>query len=128
MIKKWHGKVKKGRFKPYDEGFKSAFYHYEGKEITLTVQRKKKQRSNNQNNYLWGVVYELLSQHLGYTPDEIHDLMRLKFWFKFIGDVKIPKSTTKMKTSDFEEYASKIRQFSSIELGCYIPMPNEVDY
>ena len=128
ITKKWHGAVKGGKFKPQDSDFSKAFYHYEGKEVTVTIARRKKTRSNNQNGYLHGVVYKILSEHLGYNPDEIHDLMRIKFWFKFIGDIKIPKSTTKMSTLEFESYCSNVRTFASIDLGCYIPLPNEVNY
>jgi len=36
------------------------------------------------------------------------------------------KSTTSLSTVEMEDYLSKCRQFGSLTLGIFIPLPNEV--
>lgn len=93
-----------------------------------------KNRSNNQNRYMWGVVYETLSNHLGYTPEEIHEICKHKFlkgWLTLheksgAKEIEITKSTASLNTVEMENYLTKIREWASIELTCWIPDPNEV--
>ena len=87
-------------------------------------------RSKNQNSYLWGVVYKELAMHLGYTIDEIHELMKHKFLSRMLHlneneEYNIPLSTTDLSTSEFEDYLRNIREWASSELNCFIPEPNE---
>lgn len=101
-------------------------------EVQVIVRKPVKSRSLNQNNYLWGCVYALISEATGFTPDEAHELCRLKFHstWKSVGDrqYRIPVSTTTMSTVEFETYCSNIRQWSSAELNIYIPLPNEYEH
>lgn len=129
MNKKHKGKVVKGKFKPDNQNeFIQAFYMFEGKEVCVTVSKVVKSRSKNQNSYMHGVVYKLISDFNGYTVDEVHDEMRLLFWYK-IGKtgIKIPRSTKEHTTATMEEYLSNIRMWAS-EQGVYIPEPNEVEF
>lgn len=100
---------------------------FNGKEIELIISAKKKNRSNSQNKYYWGVCLALMREYTGYSENEAHDAMRMLFLVN--RDNKIPtlKSTTKLSTVEFEKYLSDIRMFASNELGCYIPEPNEVE-
>ncbi len=81
---------------------------------------------------MWGVVYQLLSDHLGYTVDEIHELLKIMFLSRWllIKDKKhrTTQSTTELSTSEMGEYLYKIRRWASLDLGMNIPEPNEVDY
>ena len=38
-----------------------------------------KQRSNQQSRYYWGIVVQILSEHTGFTKDEVHELLKRKF-------------------------------------------------
>jgi len=104
---------------------------YEGKRIELVVRLQKSQRSLNQNSYMWGVVYEILSHHLGYTTDEVHEICKFKFLRTTIsndsGAYDIGGSTTKLNTAQMEEYLDKIRQWAEVMFELRIPLPNEVD-
>jgi len=87
----------------------------------------KNTRSVQQNNYYWGVVCDILSKETGYTPEEIHQILGEKFLSYEKNEMRFVKSTTKLKTNEFEEYMEECRRFASIELSCYIPLPNEPD-
>lgn len=92
----------------------------------LQIQTIRRTRSLNENSYYWGVVVKMLADELGYLPEEMHDALRIKFLTIHTDKLPSIKTTTKLTTSEFEEYLSKIRTWSSLELGVLIPMPNEV--
>jgi hypothetical protein len=104
-------------------------FNLKGKKLEVVVRKQRSQRSNNQNNYLWGVVYKLISDATGYEVDEVHDIIKFKFLRKKNNyGMDYVKSTAKMNTTEMEEYLDKVRKWSEVELNCKIPMPNEIDY
>jgi len=102
------------------------------KEINIKELRL---RSLPENKYYWGVIVKILSDELGYTTNEVHEILKQRFISKVVflktkdavKEMRIPQSTTKLKTVEFEEYLSSIRQWASMELGIYIPTPNEIE-
>ena len=124
-----HGKVRKGKFIPHDiPSFKLAFAKLEGKDVEVTVAQRKKHRSNEQNSYYWGVVIELISAETGFTPQEAHDAMRVKFLSDMSGDMPRIRSTTELTTVEFMDYIAQIQQFASEFLGIFIPDPDSVEW
>jgi hypothetical protein len=93
----------------------------------LGVKKWYKKRSNNQNDYYWGVVIETLCDHTGYTPEEMHDCLKRKFLAKFVDDYGFEhiQTTKVLTTTEMEEYLERVKRFSSVELQCYIPDPKE---
>ena len=75
-----------------------------------------KQRSNLQSRYFHGVILPILSDHTGYTEEEMKAVLKYKFHIKH---------TSELDTASFEEFMSEIRRWASAELECWIPEPNE---
>lgn len=93
--------------------------------VNVGRNRRKSQRSNPQNAYYHGVVLKIISDHTGETVEDLHDHFRVRFLMhgeKFAR----PRSTSGLSVGEFEEYLSKIRMFANLDLGCIIPLPNEV--
>lgn len=96
--------------------------------------KEQKMRSLPQNKYYFKVIVEILSDHLGYTKDQIHELLKEEFLYEIlhiktkdgIKEKKIVRSTTELTTAEAEKFYSDIRQWASLELNCYIPEPNEI--
>lgn len=109
------------------ERYRTHLRSLEGKAVDIIVRPYRKTRSNNQNRFYWGVVIALLSEHTGYTPDETHDALRLKFLQRHDGPLPTVRSTTELNTIEFEEYLTQVRQLGA-EMEVYIPSPNEADY
>jgi hypothetical protein len=94
-----------------------------------------KQRSNPQNRYYWGCVVQVISDELGYTRTEVHEMLKQKFLtsMECIKNKRtgisylIPKekSTTSLDTKSWEEFMSQVREWASMALNIYIPEPNE---
>ena len=100
-----------------------------GVHVTITLGKSK--RSIEQNAYMWAVVYNMIADEMGHTPDEVHQILTEEFLkvkeIEEHGKVyTIVKSTTKLKTDEMEDYLAKCRRYASINLHLYIPEPNEV--
>ncbi len=107
--------------------FRDYLFGLKGKQVECVVRLPRKDRSNPQNRYMWGVVYKLLSETTGYSEDEIHDAMRMLFLKDTERKVAILKSTTSLTTVEMEEYLEKIRMWAAQTLSCNIPLPNEIE-
>ncbi len=105
-------------------------------DYVVSVERKKKKRSIDQNKYYWGVVVPMVKHGLldiGYriTTEGTHEYLKSEFNIKEIvnertGEIlKTIGSTTEMSTVDMLNYFDTIRQWSSEYLGVYIPEPSE---
>jgi len=78
-------------------------------------------------------VIERLSLHIGYTRDEMHEILKHKFlktWKTLptkegAEEIEITRSTTDLNTQEFESFMTDVREWASIHLGCWIPEPNE---
>lgn len=122
------GKVVKGKLILEDRAlFEMYLETLTDKEVQVSVKRKSKPRSDRQNRYYHGVVIKILADHLGYSPDEMHDALRLHFLIDRERKIPTIKSTTSLDTIGFENYMSQIRQWASEEFSLYIPEPNETD-
>lgn len=98
----------------------------EGKRIEIVLRKEKSKRSNNQNSYYWGVVCKILGDYFGYSEDEMHEALKMKFLRTGACDLETVKSTTKLNTAEFEEFLEKVRRWAAIDYGVNIPLPNEV--
>lgn len=131
MKVQFRGKVKQGRFIPADpRRFSLAFVHYkDGTPIEVIIRKPRKERSTDQNKYYWGVVIDIISDMTGFSPQEAHDCMRMKFLTSMVEveNASLPraKSTTELTTVEFMDYVAQIQQFAAEFLGVYIPDPNE---
>jgi hypothetical protein len=106
-----------------------------GNRLILTIEEYKKDRSINQNSYMWGVVYGHISQYTGMTPNEVHEWCKMEFNFGFkevlnkntgeLKEIKYGKSTKDLDTGEMENYLEEIRRYFMIEFNVYIPIPNE---
>lgn len=122
------GKVEKGKLVLMNpEMFEAHVRSLEG-DVTLTIKRRRKDRSNEQNKYYWGVVVKILGDSFGYLPEEMHEALKLKFLLVEDRPLKTVKSTAGLSTVEFEDLMTKIRMWAQTEHNIYIPLPNEVEY
>jgi hypothetical protein len=106
-----------------------------GNDYIVDVKKQRNNRSNMQNNYYWKCIVQTLAEEIGYLPDEMHDILKVKFaseWQsvivkdKTIG-VQMVNSTARMNTGEFELYAEQIRIWALTELGIRLMLPNEYE-
>lgn len=100
----------------------------------LTITPLRATRSHQANRYWWGVVVHVLSEHTGFTPEELHEWAKAKFIPKRLallnhnGDVQdeyvIGGSTRKMSTAEFYDFVESVRLFANERLELEIPAPD----
>jgi hypothetical protein len=107
--------------------FDFHLHSLEGKRVTVTVEKEKRKRSNQQNKYYWGVVLQLIAEHTGEDPENIHEALKAHFAPKHVvGNIVIPSATRYLDTIDFSLFIEKVRRWAAEELNINIPDPNEV--
>jgi hypothetical protein len=110
------------------EAFVKALKTLDSGVYDLVLHKHRGGRSNSQNSYYWGVVLPLLSEYLGYSCEEMHEICRFKFLRvrRLIAgeDIEVGSSTTKLNTKEFQDYLENIRRWGA-GLGVNIPEPNE---
>ena len=126
------GEVKQGNLVLDNRSrFQNFVKSFEGKKIEIILRKRKKQRSDQQNRYYWGVVIDILGKTFGYEPEEMHNALRFKFLQ--IDSAIQPglisaQSTTKLSTVEFMDYIAKIQRWAAQEFQIYLPDPNEAEY
>lgn len=117
----------------FKENIQKAFA---GKEIVLTVTRKAKFRSLNQNAYYWAVVIQMIYEAMNeqgenVDPKTVHEFLKLRF-LKFqkidhdTGEViyEFGRSTSGLFTFEFAFYLENCFDFAKVYFGITIPAPN----
>jgi hypothetical protein len=113
------------------EGFDKYLLRLNDKSVEVVVRLPRKDRSTPENDYYWGCPVALISEHTGYTPDETHEFLKLKFLSKIIvmagKDERIPRSSTELSTLEWEKWMTEIREWAAQELSLVIPEPNQIE-
>lgn len=131
--------VSNGNLKRNRNLIKEAIESFEGKEIEITIQKKRKLRSNPQNKFYWGVVLPILQEGLKDATGEIRDFNSIHY--QIIIPLLAPKrdvvntdtgqvitehiTSSEMSTSEFMDFMVSIQQWGAEFLGITIPEPNE---
>jgi hypothetical protein len=109
---------------------------FENQNVTITIDKTKKKRSNPQNAYLWGICYPIVQNCLKeagnvFSINDVHELLKLKFLKEVVivdensGEcLERIKSSTELSTTDFAFYTQQIQQFALDFFNTIIPPPN----
>lgn len=113
------------------------FNHFRNSDVDITITKKRKTRSTQQNRYYRGVIVPAIQQGLYETQGEwltkveVHEFLKLTFNYKELVNmntgemIKLPVSTTESSTIEFELFLDKCRHFADEFLNIIIPLPNE---
>lgn len=82
----------------------------------VLIKKRADSRSVEQNARLWS-LYTSIGDYLGYSSEEVHQLMGFKFLLieKYVGRDKITlvRSTTKLNVKEMNEYMEKIEAWAA---------------
>ena len=86
----------------------------------VQVTERKHIRNLSQNDKYWAIL-EGLSDHMGYTKEELHELLKYKF-LKYAKEIAgqpvvVVPSTSDLDTGEFAEYIENVLRFAN-EYGC----------
>ena len=116
-----------------------AIQSFNDKDVIITFSKPKKTRSNNQNNFYWGVVLPLVQKGLLdatgelRSNDNIHYKILLPLFAPTNEIVNIDTgecinerlTSSEMTTTQFCEYIMEVQKWGAEFLGIDIPSPNE---
>jgi len=130
IIPTFQGVVNKGVLQ-----VEARFYPYlaslEGQKVEIVVRKRRSKRSDQQNRYYWGVVVQILADHCGYSPEEMHEALKEKFLGTQDRDkhglIKT-KSTAVLSKDEFVRYTNEVMRWAAENLTIYIPDPHLVDF
>lgn len=114
--------------------FDSDLKRFAGKEVTIIVERKKKQRSLSQNAFHWGVIVPILKDAFYnegsiYSKDQVHEILKGLFLKvdEPIGTdglfVTRIKSSTELTTSQWMDFNTQITIWAAEFFKVVIPAP-----
>ena len=122
---KFRSKIKDGKLILFNRKlFDNYLLNLEDKHVDLSVKLPSKDRSNNQNRYYWGIVVDIIGKELGYTADETHEALKMKFLLDRRGKIPTVRSTTVLSTKEFEDYLEDIKRWAAEFLNVVLPDPN----
>ena len=126
--------VENGKLTRNRKSLAEAITNFNNKDITITIQRKRKQRSNNQNRYLHASFTILKNElnNLGnnFKMEEVKELVKAKFLMVDVvsGDGEIYgqriKGTHECTTVEMLEFILSMRQWAFEVFNIDIPEPN----
>lgn len=102
--------------------------------VLVRIERTRASRSQQQNRYWWGVCIHLVSEHTGYSPEEIHELAKQMFLPKtlavangngeIVGEYVLGGSSTKLDVVEFGAFIERFKQWAAETLDVVIPDPD----
>lgn len=114
--------------------FDRAMAQFRNGEVVVSIERRHAIRSQQQNRYWWGCVLRLLSEHTGYTVDELHEWAKAKFLPKalafsdgngvVVDELVVGGSTRRLNRLQFGEFVETVRRFAAERLDVVVPDPS----
>ena len=107
-----------------------------GKTVRITLQENRKQRSNPQNAFYYGVVIPCVQQMFSNAGTEADMQTTHEYLKRYVGNLTklintpdgkqqvVTRSSTELNTIDWEVFVEQIRAWAAT-FGVEIPFPNE---
>lgn len=127
----YYSNVKDGKLqKNVSQQIANELKEFEGKKVEIKICKLKSKRSEQQNRYWWAIV-TILSKEIGYTKDELHEILKFKFLkrskvVESTGEIlEYLESTTKLSKSEFADMTSELIRWSAETFNIILPVPGE---
>lgn len=127
----YYSDVKEGKLqKNVSEKIASELKCFEGKRIEITVQKLRSKRSVQQNRLYW-LYATILSNEIGYSKEETHEILKFKFLKREKVDeasgqvLEYLKSTAELTKAEFADLISQTIQFAAENFNIVLPLPQE---
>lgn len=130
--------VKDGKLIQNIAALQKAAACFEGNEVVVTIERKKRKRTNPQNSYLHGAVLPIIRNRLlelgieeANSKEWVFDFVKANCLITEVvntetGEIlKSIGSSSSLATYEFNEFIERIKQYCSEKLSIYIPDPSE---
>lgn len=130
-------RVENGIFRQNRSLILDAIKLFEGANVKLSIRKRYKKRTENQNDFYWGVWVPIFQKLIMdewqefKTPNEIHEMLKQNCNYvekvsEHTGEIlKVSKSTTELSTNQWEkEFKMRVKQFALDFFNTALPEPN----
>ena len=123
---KHFGKVLKGKLNISNrQSFVDALDKLEGKDVEIRIRERSANRSREQNSLYWKWI-DIMSKEIGYSKQEMHELIKYKFLKRNTIDDNgseevLVKSTTTLTSKEFSRFMNDIYFWSNDTLNINLP-------
>lgn len=130
----WHGVVTADGTLKLDA--RSLFLGYvkrlSNQPVQLVLKKLSRQKSKGQLGYLFGIIYPVLAEHLGYRNyevEEVHDgvIRQLRGLKPDPNPLLLRVSLAEMSHEEVSEYIEDVRHWALTEHGCVTPDADKVE-
>lgn len=139
----YNGSVKDGKITLPKRLRAEVVASFEGKQIRVVFERKKKVRTPSQNSYYWAVIVPMILDEMINLGNEglqsgneedlkmIHDFLKDRFLKPIVVadangvEMKMKPSTKTLSTVEFMEFIEDICRWAAESLHLNIPQPGE---
>jgi hypothetical protein len=100
------------------------------RRVTITIAPEEERRRQKANRFYWVAVIKPIAEHIGYSPDQTHEILKYKFNSELIEmvdpatgeaeELKVPRSTAKLTVADFAVYVDTCVMWAAEFLGIVI--------
>ena len=109
---KLYGRVVANKIELYDTYTYNKYIASLDGEIEIIIRPLQASKTSAQDAYYRGVVIKLLSEHTGYTKEEMHKVCMEQY------DIE---STANLSKQEYSDYISSTIRWAVTVLDCYIP-------
>ncbi len=136
LVYETSGRVEGGQLKLRNrQAMALAIAKWKDCDVVVTVEKTHAARSLAQNAFWFGVVVKLFSEHCGYRPKDMHEVLKLELLpekrllhdgnGEVIKEVIVGGSTARLNKIEFSDLIERAQQLGA-EMGIQIPDPGEV--
>lgn len=109
--------------------FRKTLEKHAGKQIAVSIRKRKDKRSLDQNAYWWAVPVKLIAEHCGYTESQMHYALLGECFGYTPGPtgaaVPVKPSSSELSVEEFNRLIEWVLLWAPSELGVIVPNPNE---
>lgn len=132
---KQNATIQNGKIIPHSDGFKQDLSQFEGKEVSIEIEKIKRKRTNQQNRalHLW---FEHVAEQLNNAGMDMRKLIRPEveiswtpysvkeyLWRPLQETMTGKKSTTKLNTEEIDTIYEMINRVISERAHVHVPFP-----
>ena len=122
------GKIRNGQIQ-IQRFYREDVLKNEGKPVSIEIEGESK--TLQQLRYVWGVIFKLVSEYTGFSPDEVSETYKKKFLsYPKERDGKMyffTRGLSTLKKEEMAEFIDKVIQHATSDLGLIIPDP-DIEY
>lgn len=100
-------------------------------DLELIIRPWQKEKSLQQLRYIHGVVFAIISDASGYTPEEVKGLLKGYFLTKYVKapdgkEVPYVKSLADLTLDEMKQFIDDCIIMAAKHWGCVVPSPEEI--